>query len=229
MPLSPNRRVNSDSSAAASANLSPGAMPCITNHQFRVRCARSTMWWAAFPACSFPSSDFGFGERFSPARIFTLRSPFECSSRRAVRCRRRGTLHSTLYCEYSPPRRSSACGARAISTSTRASQQEICRHISARRTTSGNGNCTIKRMRRRNAWSSASFKLVVKIARPRTTPSVVTTAHFNVGVAVVTVFHFAAFAEQCIGFVEQKNRTAIFGSIKDSPQILLASFNRFAE
>ena len=41
------------------------------------------------------------------------------------------------------------------------------RQISARCAASGNGNCTTKRMRRRNAVSSALFRFVVRIARPR--------------------------------------------------------------
>src|SRR6266568_976184 len=41
------------------------------------------------------------------------------------------------------------------------------RQISARCTASGNGNCTMKRMRRRKALSRAFFRLVVRMARPR--------------------------------------------------------------
>src|SRR5579884_798258 len=41
------------------------------------------------------------------------------------------------------------------------------RQISARWAWSGNGNWTMKRMRRTNAWSSESGRFVVRIARPR--------------------------------------------------------------
>src|SRR5215212_2615325 len=47
------------------------------------------------------------------------------------------------------------------------SDGKMRRQISARCAVSGNGNCTINRMRLRNAGSSAFFMLVVRIARPR--------------------------------------------------------------
>ena len=44
---------------------------------------------------------------------------------------------------------------------------KILRQISARPAASGNGNCTMKRSRRRNATSRACFRFVVRMASPR--------------------------------------------------------------
>src|SRR6185503_1159498 len=44
----------------------------------------------------------------------------------------------------------------------------------------------------------------------------------DVCITVVTVFHFAAFAEERVRFVEEKNRTTIFRRIKHAPQVFLS-------
>ena len=42
----------------------------------------------------------------------------------------------------------------------------------------------------------------------------------DVGVAVVAVFHFAALAEEGVGFVEEEDCPAVFGGVKNAAQIL---------
>ena len=46
-------------------------------------------------------------------------------------------------------------------------------------------------------------------------------ADFDVGVAVVGIFHLRALAEQRVGFVEKENRIAVLGLVEDSVEILL--------
>src|SRR5215472_9649110 len=46
-------------------------------------------------------------------------------------------------------------------------------------------------------------------------------AHFQIGVAVMAVAYFAAFAEKRVRFIEQKNGAAFLGGVKDGAQILL--------
>src|SRR5712672_3008968 len=54
-------------------------------------------------------------------------------------------------------------------------------------------------------------------------------ADFNVCVTVMTVFDFTALAEQRIGFVEQQNRGAFFGGVKDAAQVLFRLANIFVD
>ena len=54
-------------------------------------------------------------------------------------------------------------------------------------------------------------------------------SHFDVGVAVVRVLHFRAFAEKRVGFVEEKYRVAALGGAKDAIEIFLRLANVFAD
>src|ERR1051325_10671721 len=47
----------------------------------------------------------------------------------------------------------------------------------------------------------------------------------DICIAIVAVFHLAAFAKQRIRLVKKENRAAILGSVKQAPQVLL----RFAD
>src|ERR1700692_1244669 len=44
---------------------------------------------------------------------------------------------------------------------------------------------------------------------------------FQVGVAIMAVAYFAAFAEKGIRLVEQENRAAFLGGVEDAAQVLL--------
>ena len=46
-------------------------------------------------------------------------------------------------------------------------------------------------------------------------------ADFDIGVAVVGVFDFGAFAENCVRFIEEEDRISLLGSDKDLVEILL--------
>ena len=52
---------------------------------------------------------------------------------------------------------------------------------------------------------------------------------FDVGVTVVAVFDFAAFAEQGVGFVEEQDCAAAFGSVEDAPQVLFGFADVFGD
>ena len=54
-------------------------------------------------------------------------------------------------------------------------------------------------------------------------------ADFDVGVAVVAVFDFAALAEQRVGFVEEQDRAAFFGGVEHPAQILFGFADVFAD
>src|SRR5689334_15457162 len=43
-----------------------------------------------------------------------------------------------------------------------------------------------------------------------------------VGVAIVTVFHFASFAKEGVGFVEEQHRAAFVGSVEHAAQVLFS-------
>ena len=45
-------------------------------------------------------------------------------------------------------------------------------------------------------------------------------AHFDVGVAIVAVPHFAAFAEERVGFVEKQDRAAVLRRVEHPAQVL---------
>ncbi len=51
----------------------------------------------------------------------------------------------------------------------------------------------------------------------------------DVGVAVVRVLHFAALAEQRVGFVEEQDGVAVAGEREDAVEMLLGLANVFAD
>src|SRR6476661_3128382 len=52
-------------------------------------------------------------------------------------------------------------------------------------------------------------------------------ADFDIGIAIMTVFDFAAFPKECVGFIEQEHRSAFLGGIKDTAKILFRLANVF--
>ena len=50
----------------------------------------------------------------------------------------------------------------------------------------------------------------------------------DIGIAVMAVFDFTAFAKQSVGFVEEENRAAVLRRVEHAPQILLGLSDVFA-
>src|SRR5579859_7086496 len=71
-------------------------------------------------------------------------------------------------------------------------------------------------IRRKNSQTSVRFHALQQIA------------DLDIGVAVVTIFDFAALTKQRVGFVEKEDGATIFSGVKDTAQVLLSLANVFA-
>ena len=94
---------------------------------------------------------------------------------------------------------------------------QILSQMRRRLFSSGKGNSTVNCRRRMKASSMFSRRLVARMA----TPSILLhplqqVADLDVGVAVVGVLHFRAFAEEGIGLVEEENGVAGLGFGEDA-------------
>src|SRR5579875_303371 len=54
-------------------------------------------------------------------------------------------------------------------------------------------------------------------------------ADFQIGIAVMAVTDFASFAEECVGFVKEKHRTALLSSSEDAAEVFFGFSNVFAD